>query len=491
MTNFVLVPNEPAFNYVPLRPTLYNADKKPVIPFQPLNEQYPSWIKRNDSEDEERQHLGKRSPIVIDLTIPETLDISKPKAKRNPRLDKVETRIIDHRAEAATKLTKKKRTYRYDDFGNNDLEPDQVLKNPKHITAYDNIKKVLEFFYRCDQWTNAMGKTLKSAVDEECFINYIIPAIFDKEVKPDECRYVLQNESPKSKRRDEFQKKVLSKIAWRTKDIEIEVNGNIMPLSLYVYKHEIAKSKKKDQATQSQILKGLRRVFGKFYDRCTYRELKEEMKAMIQKEDKTQHHQVIERAFQDFNLNEKDNYREVSLKVLQKIQDMTDIAEATKKYVSDITRTAAENLVSSLVKEGLHNEGVKMILNSEVIMKHLINSNFLNEILKALDEQTLSDVDTNFMSKLKKYYYDIENDISEREITQHLVKCFKTKKFSKHPMTYIQNAQAILDFLHKLQYRSGQERIANGNHIEIRQKIVCLMKEYTEVVKNRENLKNR
>lgn len=331
---------------------------------------------------------------------------------------------------------------------------EKVPKLQEHIDNVDHIFNVLKHFYTCRPWKERPIESIKAVGKIPWFLNFIGTAIFDaRELTPDNYETILENNQPKTKRKDELQKKVLSKARWEaTRTNIITPRGVEMELRVMARDYALLHCKGKEQRVTA--IRSIRRIFGNIEKTCTYAEADIEIQRLINDKQgitDAKRQELMEERHKLFSRISEDAC-DLPKEIKNKLE-----SSASSSDMKDLVAKAIHNM-GSLVKEGLHNEAARAMITNKVIVDNMLTSYFLNKVLSSLDEQTVNDIQTNYISKLKAAYYDLENGVSLDKVETYLKSCFNTTKFSKHPLTHIQNAQAMVDYLHKLNYRAKSEK---------------------------------
>lgn len=334
-----------------------------------------------------------------------------------------------------------------------DRTTEKVPKNLEHIENVEHIFKVLKHFYTCRPWRERSIDSIEAVGKIPWFLRYIGKAIFDcRELTSDNYKDVLEKSPPKIKRKDELQKKVLSKARWEaTRTNLITAKGVEIELRVMAKDYALNLCKTKEQRVVA--IRSIRRIFGNIDKTCSYDEAYIEIKRLItdkQNLTDSRRNDLLSELKALFSSRENDAD-------LPKDMKQNLVSAARSEEMRDLIDKAIHNM-GSLVKEGLHNEAARAMITNKVIVDNMLTKAFLNKVLDSLDEQTVNDIQTNYISKLKAAYYDLENGGKEEKVEDYLKKCFNTTKFSKHPLTHLQNAQAMIDYLHKLNYRAKSEK---------------------------------
>jgi hypothetical protein len=172
------------------------------------------------------------------------------------------------------------------------------------------------------------------------------------------------------------------------------------------------------------------------------------------------------------NVHRKD---ELQKKTLSKITHY--IYKQTYKYKSKIPKTTAqarmkadfdlsgnviregfestkdeifERLFGSDRKMGMHNDVVREILTNSILFNRMLQFEFLQRVLDELDQQTISDIQTNIVSKF-------ETSTIEELKSAAFSEDGKKKQSFKLPWSRLHNIDALLIFLEKLEYRATKE----------------------------------
>lgn len=118
-----------------------------------------------------------------------------------------------------------------------------------------------------------------------------------------------------------------------------------------------------------------------------------------------------------------------------------------EKLVNKVLKEA----VGCLVFKGLLNGSIAMILDSELIFGRIMTKDFMRKILQALDEQTVNDIETNIISKLRQALRSLEkqNDSFEN-VRKKLYGSLLKEKGVKRPFAKIQNVSSICCYLRKV-----------------------------------------
>ena len=104
-------------------------------------------------------------------------------------------------------------------------------------------------------------------------------------------------------------------------------------------------------------------------------------------------------------------------------------------------------------KQGLHNDVVKEILVNEKLFNTLLNPKTLKGLRYKLDKQTNEDIETNIISKFETFSIDELISMEKASTTG------SSRQRIKMPWSRIENVQAILQFLRKLQHRAEKENL--------------------------------
>lgn len=388
-------------------------------------------------------------------------------------------------------IIKEPRCYKTNTILTENKEAEKVPKDQKQIQTTKNIEEILKYYYFCDPWSEKVEAVVKQIKDNEYFLKYIGPAIFGDHLKPEYCKSYLEGRPPKTKRKDELQKKVLSKARWEASKTLINTVQGPIPLSKMALDLAIAQCGN-DETKKIQVEKSLRRIFGNLSKDSSFKEIVSEMERIISEGNDTNKSELlqgIKMAFTEDFLNLRDSPKRLIDVIESRLSCILQKTGDAKTQIRDLVVSAVHNIGSSLVKEGLHNDAAKMMISNEVIVVCMLTSSFLNRVLAALDKQTESDIQTNFMSKLKAAFYDLENSKTKDDAKEYLNKCFNTTKFSKHPLTFIQNAQAMVDYLHKLLYRAKSE--ISSTDSPVIKKLNSLKEEFEDIRNKREMMRNK
>lgn len=201
-----------------------------------------------------------------------------------------------------------------------------------------------------------------------------------------------------------------------------------------------------DEVAKIQVARDLRRIFGKFYDEISYMEMYYAMSAQLENPEL----QIINMIFEDEKKFKRKPSTEMVSEIKTKIEGQ-NISKGAKDRLKAVVDRAAESLVKSLVEQGLHNDSVRVMLTSTVVFEGIMTKEYLEDILRLLDAQTLNDVNTNFMSKLKMAYLGLERKNPKARMLKELNSILNNDKFSKRPLTFIQNVEALVMFLYKVE----------------------------------------
>ena len=389
-------------------------------------------------------------------------------------------------------VKKETRSYKSNVIYTEDKEIEKIPKENKHIQIIKCFEAILQYYYLCEPWSESMERTVKQINTNEFFLKHIGPAIFGDKLRAESCAIFLQERPPKEKRKDELQKKVLSKARWEASRINVVLGpGEVVPLPKLILDKALEDCGN-DETKMVEVEKALRRIFGNVNKECSYREVRYEMEKMINEEkeitQKEELLQIISRLFTKEICELRDSSKRVIQAVEQGCRNIPGMKDELKAEMQTLAAKATQIIGSSLVKEGLHNEAARLMITNNTIIKYMLSQSFLKTVLDALDKQTVSDIQTNFVSKLKAAFYDLENGASKEQVKDYLDRCFNTTKFSKHPLTKIQNAQAMVDYLHKLNYRAKSE--IEDSKAKIKQELKTLKGEFERELKARKDFKS-
>lgn len=413
----------------------------------------------------EDANLGKRFALGNNLVIPTPTRINNSEIKpfnsgfKSPKNVQTKSEVIENDEESDSDINqplnqviKASRSSKGYTILAEDRLTEKVPKKTEHLEMVDHILKVLKHFYTCRPWKERPQDSFEAVGKCPWFLKYIGNAIFNsRELTLDNYIDTFEKSPPKSKRKDELQKKVLSKARWEATRTMIKYPKE--EIELRVLARDYALKDCNTMEDRVTAIRSIRRIFGNIEKTCSYEEAYMEIQSLIlEKQAVTEpRRQELLRELKELFCSQR-NACDLPKDIKSNL-----VSAAKSKEMEELIGKAIHNM-GSLVKEGLHNEAARAMITNQVIVDNMLNHKFLNRVLAALDEQTVNDIQTNYISKLKAAYYDLENGAKEEVVEDYLKRCFNTTKFSKHPLTHIQNAMAMVDYLHKLNYRAKSER---------------------------------
>lgn len=368
--------------------------------------------------------------------------------------ESTENNINDIQRDEYELVTKQSRSSKGFIILEDDKLTEKVPKNPLYLKNIEHMEIVLKHYYMCRPWNEGSQESIEAVMNIPWFLKYIGQAIFGLELEARDYKNYLERHPPKLKRKDELQKKVLSKARWEaTRSLMYHPQtGKLIPLRERAAEYALSLCKTKEERVRA--VRSIRRIFGNITKETGYDEAYIEMERIIKEKfsqnesSKNSMIQQLQSLFCNIKATDQGLLKEVKVNLLQ---------FAKSPEMKDIIEKAIHNM-GSLVKEGLHNEAARALITNKIIVENMLNTTFLDKVLKALDEQTVNDIQTNYISKIKAAYYELEKGEDPENLERYLNNCFNTTKFSKHPLTSIQNAQAMVDYLHKLNYRAKSEK---------------------------------
>lgn len=423
----------------------------------------------HSDEDNQHENISNIASSVRDLTDEENMldlsDIDNDVNTRTARRSKGSKK--QSKSKKNSKNLKKKK------------DENEAFKESTPAQDLIHIESVLKHFYICKPWRCFKRDSIEAVKHIPWFMKYIGLVAFDFELESKDYRTCLRICHPTAPRRDELQNMIQSRIRWSASRVYVKHDDDCDLVSIRekVFHHTMAGCCDDDERLATANL--MHKIFGHFMMVSRFEVVYNEMKSIIKEMyDHSESEFIVileELHILRGQVKEADQGFEVEVKP-------TLLKHATSPEMRDIIKKATFKACIQ-VDECLSNDMARIMITNKAIMENIFTTNFLDLVLRALDRKTMSDVENTFMMRFRNAYDQIQEGECPQKVEKYLECRLNRSANLKFPLSTIQNAQSLADYIHKIYFRAKAES-SRVPHAHIQQ-LKALLDRYEAEVSRR------
>ena len=416
--------------------------------------------------DNQYENISNIASSVRDLTDEENmLDLSD--------LDDVINTRTARRSKGSKKQSKSKKNSKN---LKKKKDANEAVKQSTPALDLKHIETVLKHFYMCKPWRCFKRDSIEAVKHIPWFLKFIGLVAFDFELESKDYRKCLRTCHPTAPRRDELQNMIQSRIRWSASRVYVKDDDDCDLVSIRekVFDHTMAGCCDDDERLEAANL--MHKIFGQFMMVSRFELVYNEMKSIIKEmydHSESEFIVILEQLhILRGQVKEADQGFEVEVKP-------TLLKHATSPEMRDIIKKATFKACIQ-VDECLSNDMARIMITNKAIIENIFTTDFLDLVLRALDRKTLSDIENTFMMRFRNAYDQIEEGECPQKVEKYLECRLNRSANLKFPLSTIQNAQSLADYIHKIYFRAKAES-SRVPHVHIQQLKALLDRYETEV----------